>query len=777
MCDVLLVVYEVVRYALSWLLEYPVLTASLAAFVLIAWNRLGGGLGLNDLFWNRDRRTQFLIGMGTGAACGHILHVRYLVRGVPTPDGWAAWWHAQLPSLNADSESGAIRTLGQYLCGLYVPLLVVLALPALRDIRGRWLLPAGLAASVGVYMMLTIVAEREGWLGRVNEDLRVANQVLRVGEPAAAPVSDPAASPALEPRTVLDPDTRRPYTLLLVLTTVFALACLVFVIWEWWPRIGTPPPVLPLVAMLGLFNAFYGIVSLREPGFQYLFWVSVAAWGWWANRNPFKLRLPNLDDKWHVSPADLNAALPTTCTPVAAGATVKVTAAEILKAAATRWSGVTVESQEPKPPEKPPLVVLAVSGGGSRSAVWTCAVLEELRRRAPLLADNVRLVTGASGGMVGAAYYASYWAANPAGKAHPLPAGIERELIGCNFAFASSNQPQVVDLYAPLARALSRDALSPVVSSMLLRDLPCIFWPRVVSRDRGTALEDAWKRNTKIKGGSPSDSPFALPLVRLADAERKALIPSLLFSPMLVEDARRLLISNLDLAHLCEVTLPNGGQLSCPAVEFHKLFPGADKFEIGTAARIQASFPFVSPAVTLPTRPMRRVVDAGYYDNYGVDLATEWLYHNRTEVVNNSSGVLLLEVRGYKNDERRKTAVIESDDGSVESDDGSFAWLRSPLTAVLAMRERSPWYRNDERLRGVAGLLDTVSGKIGFMDVRSIEFPGTPRSAPLGWSMTDDQRQELIVRAQQVVDRLLLDLRSTTYPWLPVLPPNTLPPH
>ena len=44
---------------------------------------------------------------------------------------------------------------------------------------------------------------------------------------------------------------------------------------------------------------------------------------------------------------------------------------------------------------------------------------------------------------------------------------------------------------------------------------------------------------------------------------------------------------------------------------------------------MNASFPYISPAVSLPVDPPRRVVDAGYYDNYGVNLAAAWAYMNR----------------------------------------------------------------------------------------------------------------------------------------------------
>src|SRR5262249_11207634 len=62
----------------------------------------------------------------------------------------------------------------------------------------------------------------------------------------------------------------------------------------------------------------------------------------------------------------------------------------------------------PAPGRRPKLVVVATSGGGIRAAIWTAVVLgglEQAMRHDDDFAHHVRLITGASGGMVGAAHY------------------------------------------------------------------------------------------------------------------------------------------------------------------------------------------------------------------------------------------------------------------------------------------------------------------------------------------------------------------------------------
>ena len=65
--------------------------------------------------------------------------------------------------------------------------------------------------------------------------------------------------------------------------------------------------------------------------------------------------------------------------------------------------------------------------------------------------------------------------------------------------------------------------------------------------------------------------------------------------------------------------------LSRGGVEFFRLLPHASGFRLATAARMSATFPYVLPAVELPTDPPLRVVDAGYFDGFGVSLAMAWL--------------------------------------------------------------------------------------------------------------------------------------------------------
>ncbi len=107
-----------------------------------------------------------------------------------------------------------------------------------------------------------------------------------------------------------------------------------------------------------------------------------------------------------------------------------------------------------------------------------------------------------------------------------------------------------------------------------------------------------------------------LSFAALAEGERAGWRPSLLLTPTLVETGQQLAITNMNLLRL---DARYYGELE----EFFALFGGwHESFRLATAVRMNASFPYVSPAVSLPGEPARRVVDAGYFDNYGVYIAT-----------------------------------------------------------------------------------------------------------------------------------------------------------
>lgn len=375
------------------------------------------------------------------------------------------------------------------------------------------------------------------------------------------------------------------------------------------------------------------------------------------------------------------------------------------------------------PDVKPPLALVCVSGGGSRAAAWTMRVLLEMERAFlapgtypwepkdrtgterpqwwglldPLRSAepvafpyHVRLLTGASGGMIAGSFYAASLAP---------PTGPER--VNRNVSPLTGGELTDHDLF----KGVCADFLTPIVHTLVTHDLPTLLLPRQTDWDRGRRLEETWRAALHGQLGKPFSD--------LRDGEEKGWRPSLVFAPMLIEDGRQLFISNLDLRSVARNRanlLGDGGHLnpldvndpaprrllSREGVEFFKLFPHATEFQVGTAARMSASFPYVLPAVPLPTNPPRRVVDAGYYDNYGVSVAASWLFTHMDWVRENTSGVVLIQIRDGAGgaDRRRETRT----DAFPSLAGRGLQWLTSPPEGLWNFRTAAHAFRDDNLL-------------------------------------------------------------------------------
>ncbi len=408
---------------------------------------------------------------------------------------------------------------------------------------------------------------------------------------------------------------------------------------------------------------------------------------------------------------------------------------------------------------KPKLVIVTVSGGGIRASVWTSVVLRKLE--ATLGADfpyHIRLVTGASGGMVAGSYYAASLVPPP-----------EHVLRGGRADFADLHGTSIEEFVDRMAI----DQLDAVAGRMLFADLPATLSPLARHRDRGRTLESTWIRWT---GGTAS--PLGRPLQSYAADERLGWRPSLVYTPMMVEDGRRLLISNLDLAFATrnvgglllepssrKIDRPafQGGDFdlsiheedevfSLSAVEFFRLFPQAHDFLVSTAVRMSASFPWVSPAINLPTLPPRRVVDAAYYDNYGVNLSALWLSKLGGWLQANTSGVLVVQVR----DKVSQGARTEIDFDRLSGTDSlldRLVWhggsqlirpglqaLATPLVGVTNARSWTMAFRNDEQVDLQDLLFDELSGRDFF---RTVVFE-CPVDVSLNWKLTAREKAILV---------------------------------
>jgi hypothetical protein len=268
---------------------------------------------------------------------------------------------------------------------------------------------------------------------------------------------------------------------------------------------------------------------------------------------------------------------------------------------------------------KPAMVLLNVSGGGIKAAMWTLIALQHADHSSKgKLFRNTHLITGSSGGMIGAAYF--------------------REL------YLQQRNQQIPSCYSPeYAERISRDMLNPISFSLAVSDVFFRAQQEKVgkyyyTRDRGFEFERALHENTA--------NVLNKRLIDYREAEQAAIIPTMIFTPTVINDGRRMMISAQPLGFLSlgagEIirTLPED-------IEFMRFFreQGAEELRFSTAIRMSATFPYILPAVALPSKPVMEVMDAGFRDNFGIRTTLRYLFYFKDWIEANTSGIVILQVR------------------------------------------------------------------------------------------------------------------------------------
>lgn len=271
--------------------------------------------------------------------------------------------------------------------------------------------------------------------------------------------------------------------------------------------------------------------------------------------------------------------------------------------------------------EKPLLVIITTSGGGTRSATFTMNVLQRLDSlTGGAMMKKTFLITGASGGMIGATYF--------------------RELYRQRLQNPSLNlQSQTY------VNNIASDLLNPTFTSFVARDVfaperKFSVGPYSYLRDRGLAFEEALNRNT----GHVLDK-------KLGDyvaGEGNATIPMMLYHTLITRDGKMMTISTHPMRFMMEPPKDSVQTIvAADAIDFTSFFAKQDPYNLRmlSVLRMNATFPVVLPNVWMPSEPVIDVMDGGLRDNYGVETSLRFLVHLQKWIQDNTRGVLLVQIR------------------------------------------------------------------------------------------------------------------------------------
>ncbi len=350
-----------------------------------------------------------------------------------------------------------------------------------------------------------------------------------------------------------------------------------------------------------------------------------------------------------------------------------------------------------------PAVLVAVSGGGIQAAAWAARVLTDLKN-VNGFDSHLRFISAVSGGSVGAMNVLAY-------------------TPDCGPAVAPNPNDQTFDAET----ASQASSLHAAGRGLVFKDLPRTLFPFFSSPfvDRGSQLEDAWKRAPRLRKPYP-DPAVLLSSWRYNVPDRKC--PGVVYNAMAAETGQPMLFST--------VGLPD----TLKPFDFYERYPGRD-VPVTTAVRLSAGFPYVAPAARADADAAKghytHVVDGGYFDNYGVGTLSAWTHAALLGLspAERPARLLIVEICDSEVCSGREAALSPSDGGARR---GWPYQLVAPLTAIVATRAAAQQVTNRTSLRLLKDLWQSRN-----VCIESLAMPFGAGEAPLSWHLTDKEKRAI----------------------------------
>jgi len=297
-----------------------------------------------------------------------------------------------------------------------------------------------------------------------------------------------------------------------------------------------------------------------------------------------------------------------------------------------KWKSKNINKKNRR--KLPKMVIISTSGGAMKASIWTYYVLAYADSVTDgELLKHTQLITGASGGMIGACYLRELYLLYQQGE---------------------------TDSYFndTLVTNLSKDILNPMAFSMAVNDWFFRFKKFEYNnyeyyKDRAYAFENKLNRNTNYILDKPLHE-YRIP-------EKESIIPMAIISPTIVNDGRLLLISPQDISYLMinRYTELNRED-DIMNVEFNSMYRdfGSENLRFTTALRMNATYPYVSPVVALPGEPRLYIMDAGIHDNYGVTTSLKFIYSFREWININTSGIIFIRIIEEKTGQKQEKGTL-----------------------------------------------------------------------------------------------------------------------
>jgi hypothetical protein len=390
-----------------------------------------------------------------------------------------------------------------------------------------------------------------------------------------------------------------------------------------------------------------------------------------------------------------------------------------------------IDAHEKGPDAATPIVLVATTGGGIQAAAWTAQVLTGLNDSVTVenngikssFSHHVRLISAVSGGSIGAMYFTAAYNKGEVEKSADQNIVTSAEQSSLDQVTWGLAYPDLLFGMVPWLKGIG-------ISDGEVRTADSGF----IFADRGRMLETSWWNRL----------PRAQTNATLTDWRSDAasgIRPAVIFNSTLVETGDRYLLSSTGFIEATENKAKREQYQG--RWEFFKLYPDSD-LRIRTAARLSATFPYVTPAARMLRndsthskdarfyRPEPHAVDGGYYDNYGMASLLDWL-DNGLQAIPARPKILIVEIRA---------APVGKQGRPRSSSYGTLFQLTNPLITLANVRGTGQLSHNalDENLMN-----RIYSPKIceATFEFSSTDALGCPRNEPLNWHLTPNDIRAL----------------------------------
>ena len=384
-----------------------------------------------------------------------------------------------------------------------------------------------------------------------------------------------------------------------------------------------------------------------------------------------------------------------------------------------KWA---INNQQQK---KPKMVFICASGGGHRASMFTMAMLQMADSICDgKLMNQTVMMSGASGGMLGVAYYRELYYQK---KMQHLDGSIYDKKYTYDIA---------KDLNSALTASITTNDLFYPLRSIKMKE-------NKYKKDRAYMWEYQFNINTR-QYLNKNLQDYIVP-------ENEAIIPLMLNYPVITNDARYLLIASQPMRYMMrpystKKSWIKQNQIEVDAIDYQSYFKGFHPLDmpISTAVRINATYPWILPNPSFPTTPEFTTMDAGIRDNLGTGIASRFISVYKKWIEENTSGIVIVEIRSLE-----KMEIIETVDRK--------SWLSkvsSPFGTVSNNLTNLHDYNNDAFLSYLKADLK--------VPINVVRFEYTPdkksAKASMSFRLTSKEKNNILEATQNTYNQTRLNM-------------------